>query len=576
MGFIQYHGTKEDHYGDVTQYADIQAEMERQKRDEVKKQEWFASVSGETQNAAADTNVLIKLTAKAYRDAADRYRKLGLPAQTGTVDLLQLWEDLWLFSTEKSIEEMDIPEEKQEQLLHVMKEKVLHLEGATSAERHFAERENRKYRRYLQGCFAGTESHPSSYWSFLAEVSSGDNADLQMLIRCQERYCLYLKYYLYKSTHPRSDHWMRDVEQNKKILEATRKQLQWGKQRKPLMSKLQNPLYRPSLLEAIILFSHALLFHIGSPSGQEDLAMIEDLYTFLKEYEGQPASVTSILPEGIGRQIMEGKLPVFADSSITGLQPGENIHYINHVIAYKPTESGEEPFELAKGTIAITDKRIAFRSVGINDISLADLDRVTQYDMTPGIMVFQGRGQACYVTLPDLQLAYRVLQMIANPDVDQTKGQTVQVPFSYEELVEKADLGACIFAFECLESYPFPSKLKDKIRLLLKKLHGLQTAVENHPERANEVQRFLIYYLPEEVRLMLSYHEYQSAEMNEAALQKTYTMITDSIDTLDAAVEQKILNIYNMEAMETRAKADALKQILEQDGYFQGSQILKH
>lgn len=52
MGFIQYHGTKEDHYGDVTQYADIQAEMERQKRDEVKKQEWFASVSGETQNAA--------------------------------------------------------------------------------------------------------------------------------------------------------------------------------------------------------------------------------------------------------------------------------------------------------------------------------------------------------------------------------------------------------------------------------------------------------------------------------------------------------------------------------------------
>ena len=123
--------------------------------------------------------------------------------------------------------------------------------------------------------------------------------------------------------------------------------------------------------------------------------MIEDLYTFLKEYEGQPASVTSILPEGIGRQIMEGKLPVFADSSITGLQPGENIHYINHVIAYKPTESGEEPFELAKGTIAITDKRIAFRSVGINDISLADPDRVTQYDMTPGIMVFQGRGQAC-------------------------------------------------------------------------------------------------------------------------------------------------------------------------------------
>ena len=75
---------------------------------------------------------------------------------------------------------------------------------------------------------------------------------------------------------------------------------------------------------------------------------------------------------------------------------------------------------------------------------------------------------------------------------------------------------------------------------------------------------------------MLSYHEYQSVELDERTLQKTCRLIADSVDTLDGAVEQKIMSLYNMEAMETRAKADALKQILEQEGYSKGSKVLKH
>ena len=57
-------------------------------------------------------------------------------------------------------------------------------------------------------------------------------------------------------------------------------------------------------------------------------------------------------------------------------------------------------------------------------------------------------------------------------------------------------------------------------------------------------------------------------------MQNLYGKIKDSIDTLDAAVEQKILSIYQFETMDTAAKADALRQILEQDGYFKANQIL--
>ena len=574
MGFINYHGTKEKHYGEVVEYADIQVEQERQKRDEQKKAEWFASFSGEPKYASADANTLIKLTVKAYRDAADQYRTMQVAA--GEADTLQLWQDLWLYSTERCLESMEIPEEKQSQLLKVLSEKMLHLEGATTAERHFSEKENRKYQRYLRSCFAIDSSHPPTYWCWLAGNGSVAKANISDLLGNYEKYCLYLRYYLYRSIHPVSERWIHEIESDRTAINGLKVKLQRDQTKAPTAKKLQNPLYYKSSIQDLLLFTHALLFRLEQESLQEDPDMIADLYEFINENTGNATEITSILPSDIERQIQDGQLPVFDDASITGLQPEENIHYINHVVVFKQMDCGEEMFAPVKGTMAITDKRIAFRSAGVNDILLSDLYRVTQFDMIPEIMELKGRNQVCYVRLPDMSVAYKVLQMVANP---KTEGQAVggeRVPFSYEELVEKADLGACIFAFECLESYPFPGELKEKTRLLLKKLHGLKTAVDNHPDRAKEVLRFLSYYLPEAVRLMLSYHEYQSAELEGKSLQKTYSMITDSIDTLDAAVEQKILSIYSMEAMETRAKADALKQILEQDGYSKGSQLLKH
>ena len=75
---------------------------------------------------------------------------------------------------------------------------------------------------------------------------------------------------------------------------------------------------------------------------------------------------------------------------------------------------------------------------------------------------------------------------------------------------------------------------------------------------------------------MASYSDYQLSGLDDKTLQKTYTMISNAIDTLDSAAEQEIMSIYKLESMETRAKADALRQILEQDGYYKSNQILKH
>ena len=63
--------------------------------------------------------------------------------------------------------------------------------------------------------------------------------------------------------------------------------------------------------------------------------MIEDLYDYLNEIGDPDESITSILPEEIKTQIQAGRLPVFESASVSGLQPDEQVHYINHMVLYQ-------------------------------------------------------------------------------------------------------------------------------------------------------------------------------------------------------------------------------------------------
>lgn len=108
----------------------------------------------------------------------------------------------------------------------------------------------------------------------------------------------------------------------------------------------------------------------------------------------------------------------------------------------------------------------------------------------------------------------------------------------------------------------------------MQKLQGLRFALEKHPDQAGETERFFSYYVPEGIRLAISYYEYQNVGLPDKMMKKLYTKIIDSIDTLNGAVEKKLLDIYRFDAMDTGAKADALRQIMEQDGYSKADPII--
>lgn len=151
-----------------------------------------------------------------------------------------------------------------------------------------------------------------------------------------------------------------------------------------------------------------------------------------------------------------------------------------------------------------------------------------------------------------------------------------KLPFTYEELVEKSDLDQCIGAMVYVSSYMLPDELNSMILSIIGRLKGLKRTLELYPGRKDEVQSFLGYYVPEAVRIIVSYDRYTKAGLDDSTIKKVYNKVLDSVSMLDEALANKITDITRMETMKTVAQAEALAQIMSQDGFIKKGNLLIH
>ena len=116
-----------------------------------------------------------------------------------------------------------------------------------------------------------------------------------------------------------------------------------------------------------------------------------------------------------------------------------------------------------------------------------------------------------------------------------------------------------------------PEELREQLRETNRKLLGLQKTIDRYPERKEEVYQFLVYYVPEAVRIVTSYQRYQHVGLDEKTVLNVYEKIKAAIKTLDGALVQKIADIYQFETMDTVARAETLREILGQDGFVESA-----
>ena len=581
MGFIDWHKNKKDHYEDVLDYAKARREEEARQEKDKQIRSWMSVLLADSRYANVKSSDAMKLLVKEYLSLKKDYTSFvaSCPHSEVSIDPNLLWKDLWTVSTEQILAMPNLSEKQKLTLLHAMQDKVFQLHAPLSAEQHKQEKQtNRKYRRYLENCFSVGTSLPMQFWRYLYHSRRHSGQAVGKMISDFSRCRLLFAYYLYLSGEP-GEVWIEQMGSEVELLTSIRHRIERGTYEEPDYKKLRNPLFvnRDVNFETLSKMVKILLFNFRAKSKDKEgeIKMIEELYAALDDGIITFNKIASILPVSVKEQIVMRSLPSFPKPELQILTDEEHLYYLDHAVLYQGKEQDDEViFRSYKGTVYFTDQRLIFQGDGQIIIPYDNVDRIVEYDLLPELLEIISNGKSNFFQMPDVESAYLVLKLIAN----RNRGENVEetsMPFTYEELVDKADLGACMFALEYVLSGDVPGTLREQLTALLPKLKCLQRTVIQYPDKKESIYQFLHYYVPEAVKVVAEYQQYQFAGIDGQTLQNVLEKVSVAIRTLDLAVLQKIADLYDLATMDTMAQADALRDILSQDGYVDAAYAIK-
>ena len=568
MRFVDINGDKEEHYEEVNEYARQRQENEKHLQEEKQVREWFAAELDNQGCMRITSGDLMKYVARESRILKQQFFSLEARIDK-SLDTEQLWKDFFLYNL-NLFAEFFVPKDKRNVFLPVFAEKIVGLKQEVTLEfiRQYR-KENRKYSNYMAECFSLEKSTGQQFWRLLCQMENAEKYRKEYL-----RFIYFYVFYLYLSVRTENDFisCKRVMKQYKvSLLELAKKQKRQCIE-PPDLKKMKNPLYcndRVEIFQNIQYSMKVILFNLNDKEGEFE--MIEELYRQMQSQTIAFENLDSIMPKEVNQDIYNGKLPEFQDYDASIIQENEKVHYLDHTVLYQGKKQDDEiQFYNYKGILLFTDRRIIFKGEQTLILDYGNIGRVTEYDIVPEILEVRSTNKINYFQLPNVEVAYKILKLIANCK----KGKNVenrQVPLSYEELVEKANIKAYIFAFEYMSAGDLPQKLKEMITELNHKLQGLQKTIEKNPQREEEIYQFLHYYIPETVSLIRAYQSYQGTGLADKTVNEVYQKVEAAVQALDGAVYQKILEIYQTSARDTMAGADALREILGQDGYVDSS-----
>lgn len=580
MGFIDWHKNKKDHYEDVLDYAKARREEEAKQLKDRQIRNWIGNLLADSRYANVKSSDAMKLFVKEYQTLKKEYSMyVSSPLPGIDVDTDLLWKDLWTVSIDQILAKQDLSTQQKEALLRAMQEKVLHLHTPLSVEQHqYETQSNRKYRRYLDNCFVVGADMPMQFWRYMYHIRRRGDTTASKLLARYSRCRLLFAYYLYLSGEPGTD-WIMQMESDINLLADIRHKIERGTYCEPDFKKLRNPLFvnRDAAFDKLSKMVKVLLFNFKAKSkyGEGGMKMIEELYAALDDGIIAFEKIASILPVGVRKQIDNRVLPSFPKPELQMLTDEEQLYYLDHAVLFQgKVQDDEVTFRSFKGTVYFTDQRLIFQGDGQVNIRYDNIERIVEYDLVPEMLEVICNGKSNFFQMPDVEAAYLVLKLIVNRNRGEVVEET-KMPFTYEELVDKADIGACLFAFEYVMSGDIPTSMKDLLLDLTPKLRCLQKTVIRYPEKKESIYQFLHYYVPEAVKVVAEYQQYQFVGLDDRSLQNVYEKVTAAIRALDLAVLQKIAEIYNFATTDTVAQAEALREILSQDGFVDTAYAIK-
>lgn len=642
MGFIDWHGNKQDQYEDILEFAKMKEKMELDNFGSQMKKKADAKFFGVPELLSMESDEILKLLLKEKKSMDMLYDILvqhSPSIERLYIDLnmtKQFYDDFLRYSIDTLFLQTKIEEERIHQFVDVILKKIFKVNNAISSEEHYQRMKTcEEYRRYLSRGFELKSGNVTLFWQWIRYLSdlSARKKEGTQFIKLYQRFMSHLSYYI-NQLLPEADVGKRYMERNKINVETLQKSVTTEINLIRIEEYIRNPIFkiredeeekrreaeqaaiklaeeteRIAVLEEIRRCADeearrrieqkeaerrrqeelekerrqkkfirlmkcakiVLGYYVLDIEDESDMITAGRLYSAIKDKKIKLEHMTSIFPPETVQLVEKDTLPVISTDDVKfKLDEREVLHYVEYVSIYKQGTE-EELFETMKGTLFLTNRRIQLESgKKVFSIPYEYLKKAVIYDVMPEIIEFASSNDNYFIRTADTQLTYRIVKMILGHWGD-SEEQTIDEPINMEQLtidfLEKENMEAYIFGIKSMIDQDMPEQLSSDLKEMIRSLEFLDVALKKYPSYREKSYNFFTYYIPEAVKILFAYNEYEKAGLSAQETNPVYGKVITAIQKLTVAAKQQVVDIYKEAIVDTTARAEALAEILGQDGY---------
>lgn len=224
-----------------------------------------------------------------------------------------------------------------------------------------------------------------------------------------------------------------------------------------------------------------------------------------------------------------------------------------------------------KGTLFITSQRIQLESgKRVFSIPYEYLKKAVIYDVMPEIIEFASSKDNYFIRTSDTEMTYRVMKFILGywaEIKDQPSMELMNMEQLTIDFLKEANMESYLFGIKTMLDSDMPEKLQKDLHDMICSLEYLDVALKKYPSYKEQAYNFFSYYIPEAVKILYAYTEYEKVGLEEQEINPVYTKVVTAVQKLSVAARQQVVEIYKNAIVDTTARAEALAEILGQDGF---------
>lgn len=642
MGFIDWHGNKQDQYEDILEFAKMKEKMEADNFGIQMKKKADAKFFGVPELLSMETEEILKLLLKEKKGLDMLY---GVLVQnSSTIEQLhidsnmmkQFYDDFLRYSIDVLFQQAKIEEERTHQFVDAILTKIFKVNNQISIEEHYRRIGTcAEYRQYLSRGFelkSGTETLFWQWIRYLSDLSAKRNEGSQF-IKLYQCFMMHLSYYI-NQLLPDADVGKRYAERRKANTDVLQKSLSTKIDLHCIEENIRNPIFRIHEEEAkrrqeaeqlavkteeetaliaaeeetrrraeaearkrvefeeaerkrqeeleaeaqrkkfISFMKCARIipgYYILDTEDESDMITAGRLYSAIREKNIKLDRMVSIFPAESAGVVERGTLPVVSTDDIRfKLNEREILHYVEYATIYMQG-TDEETIETMKGTLYITSQRIQLETgKKVFSIHYEYLKKAVIYDVLPEMIEFASPRDNYFIRTADTELTYRIVKLILGYWTS-VEERSDPEPINMEQLsigfLEKEDMETYILGIKTMMDSDMPEKLQLDLSDMIRSLEYLDIALKKYPSYKEQSYNFFSYYIPEAVKILYAYNEYEKAGLREQEINPVYDKVVAAIQKLSVAAKQQVVDIYKKAIIDTTARAEALAEILGQDGF---------